>query len=58
MNDEVEDMIPEQMTLLRMNELREEAHRQRLAREMSAGRWWRWLAAYATRRAAAASRCC
>ncbi|MDA3646251.1 hypothetical protein LZ318_29145 [Saccharopolyspora indica] len=51
-------MTYEEMTLLRINELREEAHRQRVAHELSAGRWWRWLAAYATRRAAATSRCC
>ncbi|MDA3627583.1 hypothetical protein [Saccharopolyspora oryzae] len=50
-------MAPEEMTRLRMIELREEAHRQRLARNMSAGRWWRWLAAYAHRRADSAQRC-
>ncbi|MFB9567665.1 hypothetical protein [Saccharopolyspora hordei] len=49
-------MSPEQIIHVRMDELREEAQRHRRARRMTAGRWWRRLAAYAERRAECASR--
>ncbi|MGP4019156.1 hypothetical protein [Saccharopolyspora sp. 5N708] len=49
-------LLPEDLSRIRSNELLDEAHRQRLAREFSAGRWWRWLAEYADRRAKRAAR--
>ncbi|MEU6263841.1 hypothetical protein [Saccharopolyspora shandongensis] len=54
---EVRMFMPEDLSRIRSNELIDEAHRHRLAREISAGRWWRWLADYAGRRAQQASRC-
>ncbi|MGI8310288.1 hypothetical protein [Saccharopolyspora hattusasensis] len=57
MKDEVRMLMPEDLSRIRSNELMEEAHRQRLARQISAGRWWRWLADYAGRRAERAARC-
>ncbi|PKW14536.1 hypothetical protein [Saccharopolyspora spinosa] len=57
MKDEVRMLMPEDLSRIRMNELMDEAHRHRLARQISAGRWWRWLADYAGRRAEHAARC-
>ncbi|MCI2417786.1 hypothetical protein MOQ72_10140 [Saccharopolyspora sp. K220] len=57
MSNEVRMLLPEDLSRIRSNELLDEAHRQRLAREFSAGRWWRWLADYAERRAERATRC-
>jgi siroheme synthase (precorrin-2 oxidase/ferrochelatase) len=57
MKDEVRMLLPEDLSRIRSNELLDEAHRQRLAREVSAGRWWRWLAEYANKRAEHAGRC-
>jgi hypothetical protein len=54
--DEVQMLLPEDLSRIRSNELLDEAHRQRLAREVSAGRWWRWLADYAAKRAESAGR--
>ncbi|MEV0698560.1 hypothetical protein AB0I53_11665 [Saccharopolyspora sp. NPDC050389] len=54
---EVRMLMPEDLSRIRSNELLDEAHRHRLAREISAGRWWRWLADYADQRAQRAARC-
>ncbi|MBB5153348.1 hypothetical protein [Saccharopolyspora phatthalungensis] len=54
--NEVRMLLPEDLSRLRSKELLDEAHRQRLARQVAAGRWWRWLADYAGRRAERAAR--
>ena len=53
---EVRSMIPEEFTRIREKEMRAEAERQRRIRRLRAGRWWRSVADYATRRAEAAER--
>lgn len=44
-------LMPEDMARMRHHELLVEAHRHRLARQATAGRWWRRLAHYAQQRA-------
>ncbi|MEU6132409.1 hypothetical protein ABZ805_24805 [Saccharopolyspora sp. NPDC047091] len=44
-------LMPEDLTRIRHHDLMIEAHRHRLARQATAGRWWRRLAHYAQRRA-------
>ncbi|QGK68940.1 hypothetical protein GIY23_04760 [Allosaccharopolyspora coralli] len=44
-------MMPEEMSRIRHQQLRQEADEQRMARRLCAGRWWRRLATYAARRA-------
>jgi hypothetical protein len=53
---EVRSMIPEEYARIREEEMRAEAERQRRIRRFRAGRWWRSVADYATRRAEAAER--
>ncbi|MFC7343124.1 hypothetical protein [Saccharopolyspora griseoalba] len=53
---EVRSMIPEEYVRIREEEMRAEAERQRRAQRLLAGRLWRSLAGYATRRAEAAER--
>ncbi|GAA0538404.1 hypothetical protein GCM10011581_05400 [Saccharopolyspora subtropica] len=48
---EVRMITPEELFRLRNDELLAEADRQRLVRRFAAGRWWRRLADYASRRA-------
>lgn len=44
-------LMPEDMARIRQHDLLIEAHRDRLARQATAGRWWRLLAHYAQQRA-------
>ena len=53
---EVRSMIPEDYVRIREQEMRAEAERQRTIHRIRAGRRWRHIARYATRRAEAAER--
>ncbi|GAB2660991.1 hypothetical protein GCM10027271_19680 [Saccharopolyspora gloriosae] len=44
-------LMPEDMARIRQHDLLIEARRDRLARQATAGRWWRRLARYAHQRA-------
>ncbi|GAA4841834.1 hypothetical protein [Saccharopolyspora rosea] len=49
--DEIRMFLPEDLSRIRRHELIAEAQRHRLARRVSAGRWWRRLGHFALARA-------
>ncbi|GAA4875373.1 hypothetical protein [Saccharopolyspora cebuensis] len=53
---EIQMYLPEHLHEIRSRELMAEAHRHRIARDLTAGRWWRRIADYAAARAERAAR--